>query len=94
MIDSHLHLEAFEEPEEIIKESLNYMTALITSVADPKDAKLVLDLREKYKNFVFACLGFHPECIRSYSDREILDYINFIKNVKNKICGIGEVGLD
>lgn len=94
MIDSHLHLEAFEKPEEIIKESSNYMTALITSVADPKDAKLVLDLREKYKNFVFACLGFHPECIRNYSDREILDYIGFIKNVKNKICGIGEVGLD
>lgn len=94
MIDIHCHLEFMEKPEEILKEAKEKMTAIITSVADPKNAEKILNLREKYKDFLFVSLGFHPECLRDYKDGEIKKYIDFVKEKKNEICAIGEVGLD
>jgi TatD DNase family protein len=94
MIDIHCHLEFMENPEEVLKEAKGKMTAIITSVADPKNAKKILSLREKYKDFLFVSLGFHPECLMDYKDEEIKKYIEFIKEKKNEICAIGEVGLD
>lgn len=94
MIDIHCHLEFFESPTEIIEEAKKRMKAIITSVAEPKNAERILKLREKYRNFLFISLGFHPECLKDYSDEEIEKYINFVREKKNEICAIGEAGMD
>lgn len=94
MIDIHCHLEFMENPEKILKEVKGKMEAIITSIADPKNAKKILKLREKHKNFLFVSSGFHPECLKDYKDEEIKRYIEFIKEKRNKICAIGEVGID
>lgn len=94
MIDVHCHLEFMENPIEVIEEAKKKMTALITSVAYPKNARKILELSKNFKNFVFVSLGFHPECLKDYDEKEIEEYIEFIKEKKNEICAIGEVGLD
>ncbi len=94
MIDIHCHLEFIENPIEVIETSKGKMKAILTSVADPKNARAVFDLEKKYPNFLFVTLGFHPEYLLNYQDDEIEKYIEFIKNSKEKICAIGEVGMD
>lgn len=78
---------------DIIQEARQKMTALISSVADMKH-KDMLELAEQNKGFVFISMGLHPERIDKYSDSEINDYIQFIRNNKDKIVAIGECGLD
>lgn len=94
MIDVHCHLEFIENPVEIIEEAKKKMKAIITSVADPKDAEKILELRERHKGFLFVSLGFHPECLIDYNRKEIEKYLEFIKERKGEICAIGEVGMD
>ncbi|MEM7819865.1 MAG: TatD family hydrolase [Candidatus Aenigmatarchaeota archaeon] len=94
MIDVHCHLEYMKNPIGVIEEARQKMLALITSVADIKDAKKILELQKRYPNFVFVSLGLHPENIFNYNQKEIDDYIEFIKNEKNNIVAIGEVGID
>ncbi len=97
MIDIHCHLEHMgndAEKEKIIAEARQKMTALITSVADPKDLDEILALRDRHKGFVFVSLGFHPERIEKYKQQEIDEYIEKIMANKKNIVAIGEVGLD
>lgn len=95
MIDVHCHLEYIEEPEKVIFEAKEKgMKGIVSSVADPKEAKKMLELQEKFSDFLFLALGFHPEYIEEYSEKEIEEYFNFIREQKGKIVAIGEVGLD
>ena len=94
MIDIHCHLEFIKNPIEVIEEAKKKMKAIVTSVADPKNAEKILNLRKKYKDFLFVSLGFHPECLEDYGDEEIKKYTDFIREKKNEISAIGEVGLD
>jgi len=94
MIDIHCHLEFIENPIEVIEKAKKKMTAIVTSVAEPKNAEKILSLKEKYKDFLFVSLGFHPECLKDYKDEEIEKYIDFVKEKRDAICAIGEVGLD
>lgn len=94
MIDIHCHLEYMENPEQIIAEAKQKMSAIITSVADPKDMDKILALRGGHKGFVFVSLGFHPERIEKYKQNQIDGYIEEIKSHKKEIVAIGEAGLD
>ncbi len=94
MIDIHCHLEFIKNKVEVLEEARKKMEAIITSVADPKNAKNILDLAKKYQNFLFISLGFHPECLKDYKDEEIRKYLDLIKDFRDEIVAIGEVGLD
>lgn len=93
MIDAHCHLEHMDA-EEVIKEAKGKMTAIVTSIADIKDARNVIDLHKNHPRFVFICLGFHPEVMGKYSDDDIDTYTEFIRHNKKYISAVGEVGLD
>ncbi len=93
MIDVHCHLE-YMDAEKIIAEARQKMSAIITSVADPKDTDKILALRKRYGDFVFVSLGFHPERIEKYPRQQIDEYIKKIKSHKKEIVAIGEAGLD
>lgn len=95
MIDIHCHLEYIKNPEEIIAEAQKRkMKAIISSVADPKDAKKILILKTKYSDFLFVSLGFHPHYVKKYKEKEVIEYVDFIKKNKEKIVAVGEIGLD
>jgi len=93
MIDAHCHLEHMDA-EEVIAEACGKMTAIVTSIADIKDAKNVIELHKKYPDFVFVCLGFHPEIMKKYTYKEIGYYMGFIRQNLKNVAAIGEVGLD
>lgn len=94
MIDIHCHLEYMENPEMVLAEARKKMTSLICSIPDPADVDKILNLREKNKDFLFVSLGFHPERITRYTEKQIHDYIKKIKKNRDKIVAIGEAGLD
>jgi TatD DNase family protein len=97
MIDCHCHLEQEDyssDRDEIIEKCKKELKAVITSCAHPRDFDLTLQLVDKYKNFVFASCGIHPEYIKEISEKEIEETIEKIKQNKDKIVAIGETGLD
>lgn len=97
MIDVHCHLEHEDirnRIEEVIERCKKELKALITSSSHPRDFEYGLSLVEKYPNYVYVCLGLHPEYIEDFNDKVIEDFRKIVEENKNKICGIGEIGLD
>jgi len=97
MIDSHCHLEQKDynkDIEEIISKCKKEMKALITSCAHPKNFDFTIELVKKYPKFIFASFGIHPEYIKEITDKEIDEYIQKIRDNKEYVSGIGEIGLD
>ena len=98
MIDSHCHLEQKNydsDRDEFIEDCKKAgIMALITSCAHPRDFEKTMEFVEKYKNYVFAVVGIHPEYIKDISDKEIDEYIEKIRKNSDKTIGIGEIGLD
>lgn len=93
-IDTHCHLEHIENMEEVAEEVRKRMVAAVCSVPDPKDFDKILELRKKFEDCIFVCLGFHPEIAFNYTEMERDEVIETIKANKKNIVGIGEIGLD
>lgn len=97
MIDAHCHLEQKDyqkDREKVISECKKELRAVIISCCHPDDFEIGLGLVESYKNFIFLCAGVHPEYVHKLGDREIEESLNWIREHKDKIVGIGETGLD
>jgi len=97
MIDVHCHLEQKDydkDRDEIIEKCKKDLKAVITSCAHPVDFDITMQMVEKYKNFVFATCGIHPEYIKEISEKDIEETIEKIKQNKDKLVAIGECGLD
>lgn len=90
MIDVHCHLEFMENPEQVVKEARSRMEAIVTSIADPKHFDRIMTISEKNKDFVFVTAGLHPTRVSAGYE----NYLDIIRNNAEKICGIGETGLD
>ncbi len=96
MIDSHCHLfyKGLEErQDQIIQDAKKKMTAII-NCGYPKDAKKSLELKKREEGFIYLSLGLHPIDIVEMTDQEIDDYIDFVRQKKDDIVAIGEIGLD
>lgn len=93
LIDTHCHVlsSEYDNPDEIIKDSLNEIDKIIINGFDIESSKEAVALSKKYEN-VYAAIGIGPEDIDSYSDNTIELFQNLINN--NKIIAIGEIGLD
>lgn len=86
IIDTHCHLDTYENIDEIISE---FDGIMITSGYDDKSNLKVLELVNKYPN-VYGTLGIHPEEANNNYDLNII-----LNNINNKkIVAIGEIGLD
>ena len=91
-IDIHSHLEMCQD--EIIDNAKKANVKIIlTCGIDIKTNRKALELSKKFPE-VKACLGIYPTDSLNLTDKELNEEINFIKQNKNKIIGIGEVGLD
>jgi len=97
MIDSHCHLEQKDyskDRDQVIENCKKELKAVVTCCAHPKNFDLTLQIVEKNKNFVFCTAGIHPEYIKEISEREKDEFLDLIRESKNKVNGIGECGLD
>ena len=110
MIDAHCHLTypgLREKVKQVINESKRSLRAVITCGFpieegegsfergfDLSSAELALKLARKNSNFVYVTMGLHPVHAVRMSDKEVEEYIEFIKEHKDEIVGIGEIGLD
>ena len=88
MIDTHCHLDEYDNLDEII----NHMkdNVMITSGVDMKTNKFVLEV-VKHPT-IYGTIGLHPENVNDNYEEEL----RFIEEHINdeKIVGIGEIGLD
>lgn len=97
MIDSHCHLEQKnydKDRDEFIESLKKELKAVVTCCARPKDFEITMKMIENHKNFVFGVFGVHPEYIKDIPEEEIQEYLELLRQNKDKIVGIGETGLD
>ena len=87
MIDTHAHLEEYENIEEIVSK----LDKIIVSGVDRKTNEFVLDVISKYDN-LYGTIGIHPTEVSLMNDDDLIHLENSLKT--NKIVGVGEVGLD
>lgn len=91
--DTHCHLfsEYYSDIDEVIKRAKEVgVTRYISAATNYVSSLEMLDLKDKYEEINIA-LGLHPEDV----DKEDVDkVIELIRNNKDKICAIGEIGLD
>lgn len=86
LIDTHCHLEGYDNIDEIINK---FNGIIIASGYNDETNKYVLELINKYDK-VYGTIGIHPEEVENRYDLNII-----IENAHNpKIVGIGEIGLD
>jgi TatD DNase family protein len=96
MIDCHCHLlekEFDENREEIIEKCRKEMKAIINCCAFFPFEEAI-KLVERYKGFIFASLAIHPIYVDKIDEEDIERVLKFIEENSEKICAIGETGLD
>jgi TatD DNase family protein len=92
-IDTHAHLYMCEDKEKAIKQAKEKDVLILNAGVDKNSNRKVLKTSEKYKN-VKACLGLYPIDLLKMSKEEIKSELKFIEKNKDKIIGLGEIGLD
>ncbi len=97
MIDVHCHLEQKEydtDREQVIENCKKELKAVITSCAHPQDFQKTMEIVEKHGGFVFAAAGLHPEYIKEINEKQVEEYLELVKENKDNIVSVGEIGLD
>lgn len=89
LIDVHAHLDFFENIDFV--NSFNGI--IITNSVHLDSMKKNLEIIKKYKNVKLA-LGIYPLHCLEINEKELDKQIEFIKENKDKIVAIGEIGLD
>ena len=94
-IDVHCHLDMVEKEGKSIKEiqsgSEVKKVKIVWAGVNPKVNRKILGEKD-FKGEI--CLGLYPIDALSLSKKEIDEEIEFIRDNKDKIVGIGEVGID
>jgi TatD DNase family protein len=92
-LDIHSHLDMCENISGIISNCNERNIKIVTCGVNPKINKKTLELKEKHKE-IEICLGVYPLDGLKLSEKEMHKEISFIRDKRDKIYGIGEVGLD
>lgn len=92
MIDTHAHLcfpDFDKDREEVIRKCRQELSAVIVSSARYDEGVLALETCEKHPDFLFPTLGYHPT-----EGTNLEGVLKLIRENKEMLVGIGEVGLD
>ena len=96
MFDTHLHLgkEGQDDIGRVIDDAAESgVLYLIVGGCSKEDNASNIDLCKEYNN-LFVTVGYHPSEIDNLNDSDFLLLEKQILNNKDKILGIGEIGLD
>ena len=93
MIDTHCHVikEEMDNYIDIIEECNNKDISMIINGYNNDINEEIISLSNKYNN-VYAACGLNYDEVDKFSDKDLSDLEDLIKN--NKISAIGEIGLD
>ncbi len=94
-VHCHLHFKQFDKDRaEVIQRAKDAgVVAILNSGTEFETNQRILDLSSK-NDIVKSSLGIYPTYAESLTDQELMRDINFIKEHKQKVFAIGEVGLD
>jgi TatD DNase family protein len=92
VIDTHVHLDAFPDPDRVIEEAREANVLAIVAVGmDLASNKKILELARRYPSFVYPAIGYHPWKITLSGVR---DNLRFIQEHLDQVVALGEIGLD
>ena len=93
-IDTHCHLDRTKSLKKVVENARKARVGIMVSNGnDPKSNRKVLKMAEEFEE-IKSALGFYPLDALEVKDSEIDKEIKFIKENKNSIVAIGEVGID
>ncbi|MFX1308852.1 MAG: TatD family hydrolase [Promethearchaeota archaeon] len=96
LIDIHCHMNLYLVIDEIIKEAKNAGVEKIISVGmSYTSLERILELSSEY-SMIYPALGIHPEEVKMNKniENQLDSVVDIIRKNKEKICAIGEIGLD
>lgn len=96
LIDIHCHANLYLILDEIIKEAKNVGVQKIISVGMSFiSLERILEISNNF-NILYPALGIHPEEVKMNKniENQLEAIIALIKNNKDNLCAIGEIGLD
>jgi TatD DNase family protein len=96
LIDIHCHTNLYLVLEEIVNDAKKAGVEKIISVGMSfTSLKRILELSERF-DIIYPALGIHPEevSMNKEIENQLESVIDLIKKNNDKICAIGEVGLD
>jgi TatD DNase family protein len=94
LIDSHAHLEEMEDLDSAIERAKQSGVVAIVAVgSNYQSNNQVLEIAEKYRNFVYPAIGFHPGSLRE-AISSLERNLQFIEENVEKVVALGEIGLD
>lgn len=94
-IDSHLHLsnEDYDIDSVIKRAKLCNVNYYITGGTNKENNLSDISLSKKYES-IYITLGYHPEYVKEITTDDLLLLEKQIIDNKDKVVGIGEIGLD
>jgi len=96
LIDIHCHCNLYLNIDEIIKEAeIQGVKKIICVGMSAFGLERVLEISKQY-NQIYPALGIHPEEVRLNKniENQLESIIEFIRNNREIICAIGEIGID
>lgn len=92
LIDSHVHMESFEDAESIIEQSKDSSVDAIICVGGTTESSIFAkNLADRHPGYIYPALGVHPsEVLKEDIDASI----EFLRGNLDGCVAVGEIGLD
>lgn len=95
LVDTHCHLDEFDDPDRIVAEAAAAgVSRLVTVAQDPVSMRAALDLRQRFPEAVLAGLGIHPALVVQRPRDEIEAGLQYLADELTNADELAEVGLD
>jgi len=92
LIDSHVHMESFDDPESVVQQSRDAgLDAVICVGGSLESSRVAKQLAQKHPDYLYPALGVHPSEILNEDIDAAVAYLR--KNLDGCVA-VGEVGLD
>ena len=95
LIDSHLHLEQFEDVDAVHADAIDAGVSGFVCVSQERQSmQKVLELADRFPESVIPALGVHPVEVTRLSDEALERALDFMADQIERADEVGEVGLD
>jgi TatD DNase family protein len=97
MIDAHCHLYSDKydhDLDAVIQRARKYLVGVVISAVDPESLQKSLTIRRQHSDFIHVTAGVHPRIAATLKKEKLAQLWQTIKNVKEEIVAVGEVGPD